>query len=72
MNPSSEQVETETAAERKARVDDHFSGLAAIYHEKNYETPVERRKYPDILDRHHRILEMADTTGGRMLDIGCG
>jgi SAM-dependent methyltransferase len=72
MNPSSEQVETETAAERKARVDDHFSGLAAIYHEKNYENPVERRQYPDILVRHHRILEMADTNGGRMLDIGCG
>jgi SAM-dependent methyltransferase len=72
MNTSTTQVESETAAERKARVDNHFSGLAAIYHEKNYETPVERRQYPDILVRHHRILEMADTTGGRMLDIGCG
>ena len=72
MNTSPMQVESETAAERKARVDNHFSGLAAIYHEKNYETPVERRQYPDILVRHHRILEMADTNGGRMLDIGCG
>jgi SAM-dependent methyltransferase len=72
MNTSTEQIQTETAAERKARVDNHFSGLAAIYHDKNYETPVERRQYPDILVRHHRILEMADTKGGRMLDIGCG
>jgi SAM-dependent methyltransferase len=65
-------VGSETAAERKARVDSHFSSLAAIYHEKNYENPVKRRQYPDILIRHHRILEMVGTSGGRMLDIGCG
>ena len=57
---------------KKAQVNQHFSGLAEIYHEKNYGNPIDRGQYPDILIRHQRILEMVRTENGRMLDIGCG
>ena len=56
----------------KARVEEHFSSVSERYHEKNYLEPVARGQYPDILVRHHRILEMVQDLEGRALDVGCG
>ncbi len=58
--------------DRKERVEAHFSAVARDYHRWNYEIPVDDGRYPDILVRHRRILEMVESLRGRALDIGCG
>ena len=57
---------------QKERVMQHFRSLSEIYHEKNYENPLLRGQYPDILIRHRHIMDMVQTEKGRALDIGCG
>lgn len=64
-------VETPASSE-KLRVKDHFSALAGIYHAKNYQQPIARRQYPDILLRHRLILDMVVGEQGCALDVGCG
>lgn len=56
----------------KQHVKEHFSSVSERYHEKNYVAPAARGQYPDILMRHHRILEMVERLEGRALDVGCG
>ena len=46
-----------------------WSASAEVYFEELYK---DVKEYPSLLLRHRYILDLVDSTGGKVLDIGCG